>query len=1119
MSSSSPSLAVVRSCLDDYSLSDHQKDSYDDFWQRRVQLTINLHGNIKIMLPNSPELGAEVTFGKVHLRRPEITESDGFVRTITPAEARLRNITYARPLYCEMSGKYRYNADDEFKAFASTVLLGQIPIMTRSKACILSGLTDTELRRTGECADDLGGYFIVQSTGCPEKSILAQERAACNRPFVFIKDDTSASGRVVYSAEIRSVDPRSSRMQMSTLKLVREKYGSSIKITCSLPFIKDDIPVSIVLHALGVSDIAALVCPCTDASRRLFMIATHDIPAHDQESALALIGDKLNHASVPPVVRATNLFTNDVLIHIPAHGEDNKVVFGEKALFLGHSIRLLLATAAGERPLDDRDHLGAKRYDLAGPLMTSLFRQAFIGLRSDLQKTMQKILEKGQDFNVEKSIDHGKISRFLKSSIATGNWSSRGATTARVGVTQVLNRLNRASTVSQLRRLNAPSVRDGKMSKPRQLHSTQFGYTCPAETPEGAQVGLVKNMALLTRMSLTSSNQGVLAFIRETLVDSLLVSPPDSSHTGTRIFVDGIWCGNTDKPEDVVSSLRQKRRTQCFASDVSIAYMQHDNLILIHSDEGRLIRPLFVVHEGKVTALDEGASSTPCPFQTLLVRGLVEFVDALEEESLYIAMVPEHVTTEHTHCELHPSTILGVPASGIPYCDHNQAPRNTYQSAMSKQAIGMSTTNFNERYDVKANILYYPQRPVATTESVDVGDCSVCCVLAIACFSGYNQEDSLVLNQSSVDRGLFRSYVLKTYSDEASRHQLHGQEQFEIPSRDNCASIQHANYTRLQADGIIAPGERVSAGDVIIGKTVPNLPVDGNITRRDASTRLKGFEGGIVDGVMHTTNDQGAHVVKVRIRTVVVPQIGDKFASRHGQKGTVGMLYRQEDMPFTTEGIVPDLIMNSHGIPSRMTVGHLIEMLASRAGVLHGCTVPATAFESHDLSKYSSQLQALGFHPMGTDHMMDPRTGKRMATPYFIGVISYQVLRHIVSEKIHARGPRGPVTSMVRQPVEGRARNGGLRCGEMERDALISHGVSAIIEDMLHLQSDPSVVQICTVCKRQGFKRRSNDMNTCCDKSCGGETVDVGMPHASKLLIQEMAGLGISMKFDVFKGV
>jgi len=1118
-------MEIVKAAIDEFGLVGHQLDSYNDFAMRRIQLTVDAHGYVEVPIdPINSAVGARVRFCKVCWGDCTITEADGFVRPITPAEARYRNLTYARPLYVDIDAEYRYTVNDPFTAVCARVLLGHIPVMLRSKLCVLHGLSDRDLRKLGECPEDPGAYFVVQSTGSSEKNIMAQERAACNRSFAFVKEETSA-GRCTFSAEMRSLDPSSARMQMTSLKLVKERFGSVVKLSCSLPFVKEDLSIAILFKALGVDDIEACVAPDTPATQRMLKLILFDTTVPSMDEALELIGERIAttggvDGSRTHIERARSLLQRDFLIH---HDPDaftmsDDDAFGPKRRYVAHAVRLLLRTAVGERPQDDRDHVGAKRFDLAGPLLTSLFRQAFIGLRSDLQKSLQKSIEKRQDFSLEKAVDHGKISRFLKSSIATGNWSGRGSTATKSGVTQVVNRLNRVATISQLRRLNAPSVRDGKMSKPRQLHGTQFGMICAFETPEGQQVGLVKNLGLLTRVSTFVPNGGIVRYVQHELSGALTPTTGD-----VRVFVDGMWLVDVIDPIAACAELRELRRAGAFSMDVSIAYLERDGVIVIQTDEGRLIRPLLVVRGGAVRS-----PSASMSFMDMLNDGIVEYVDALEEESIYIAFFTHELTVEHTHCEIHPATMLGVAASAIPFAHTNQAPRNVYQSAMCKQSIGLPITNFHERMDVKTNILYYPQRSIAESKASVVDDTSQCIVLAIMCFSGYNQEDSLVLNQSGVDRGLFRSYIRKTFTSEAARHQLHGREQFEIPNRSTCAGIQHANYNKLDEDGVVPIGMRVSEGDIIIGKTAPNS-MNGNtinnntvgnvafepLPRRDVSVKLRANEGGIVDAVMRTTNEQGCDVIKVCVRTVVIPEIGNKYASRHAQKGTCGLLLRQEDMPYTSEGLVPDAILNPHGIPSRMTVGQLLEMLLSKVGALKGCMVPATAYEDTNLDKYRNELSSLGFNPLGNERMHDPRTGKRMHVQAYIGVISYQVLKHLVCEKLHARGARGPVTSLCRQPVEGRARMGGLRVGEMERDCLLAHGASAVVGSMLHYQSDPCVVQVCTICKRMGYKCKLTGRNRCCDRKCPqDEVLDVNMPHTSKLLFQELVSLGVQMKLD-----
>ena len=394
---------------------------------------------------------------------------------------------------------------------------------------------------------------------------------------------------------------------------------------------------------------------------------------------------------------------------------------------------------------------------------------------------------------------------------------------------------------------------------------------------------------------------------------------------------------------------------------------------------------------------------------------------------------------------------------------------------MGKQAMGVFLTNYDQRMDTMSNILYYPQKPLATTRSMEflkfrelpAGQNAI---VAIACYSGYNQEDSVIMNQSSIDRGLFRSLFYRAYTDQEKRIGMSVVEQFEKPMRTDTLKLKHGTYAKLDEDGIVAPGVRVSGEDIIIGKTAPIATDSEELgqrtkshVKRDVSTPLRSTENGIVDQVLLTTNAEGLRFVKVRMRTTKIPQIGDKFASRHGQKGTIGVTYRQEDMPFTSEGLVPDLIINPHAIPSRMTIAHLIECQLSKVSSLRGFEGDATPFTEVTVDSVSRLLREHGYQSRGFEVMYNGHTGRKLVAQIFLGPTYYQRLRHMVDDKIHARA-RGPVQILTRQPVEGRARDGGLRFGEMERDCMISHGASAFLKERLFEVSDAFRVHICDIC-------------------------------------------------------
>jgi DNA-directed RNA polymerase beta subunit/intein/homing endonuclease len=1278
----------------------HQIESYNDFVNNQLERTIQMFNPVTIASEQDFDkktkkykLDIEVTFSDFHLYRAQIHENNGATKLMFPQEARLRNFTYASTMTVDANIKYTIRTGESLENVQTLhksipgIHIGKLPIMLKSSICILNQYSHINHAETGECAYDAGGYFIINGS---EKTVLGQERAAENRVYCF--NISKGNTKWNWLAEVKSVpDNKCISPKQINMMIASKNNGFGFPIYVQIPRVKHPLSLFVIFRALSVlSD--------KDICEKIML----DIVGGEGGGSRS--GDANNNHAILASLQASIIDANTVLTHEDAMrqltsnvmytpmnmdketGAKKKRDFAtdilssdlfphcktaiQKIYFLGYMALRLIKCSLGILKQDDRDSYMNKRVDLTGSLLNNLFRNYFNKVVKDMTKQVIREINTGswrstEDYlgiinktNVYKIIKSTTIENGIKRALSTGDFGIKNVNTNKVGVAQVLNRLTYVSSLSHLRRVNTPIDKSGKLIPPRKLHNTTWGFLCLAESPEGASVGVVKNISYMSHITIPSNPESLHTQV-ESHIDTLDKFAADCNelYDKVKVFVNGAWVGISRDPVELYTILKEKKCRGMINVYTSIVFDIRNKEIRVCSDAGRITRPVLRVKDNKsfisadlLRKLDRKELSwddlvTDCKISD----AIIEYIDPEEQNFSMIAMKRTDLRNSllqrgsqhynYTHCEIHPSTIFGILASCIPFPEHNQSPRNTYQCvgiyenvlmedgsrrqikdvvvgdrvvsfnpktfemtttnivnhfirkndhpvykvktisgreivatedhkfmtncgwktvgelmqnselrigiyadqtftkeieyskmsssssstkyvkmgieewmkdiqvvnnlafipiesitrqedcmisdievehdnhsfiagdnfassncAMGKQAMGMYVTNFYNRMDKTAYVLSNPMRPLVDTRimrmiKLDEIPSGAPVIVAIMSYTGYNQEDSILINKGAIDRGLFSATIYHTEKDEDKK--LNGDEEIRCkPDSTKTKGMKFGNYGKLNSKGVIPENSIIENRDIIMGKVIPIKENRNDHTKlvkyEDVSKMHRTTEDSYVDRNYMERNGDGYVICKVRIRTFRKPVIGDKLSSRHGQKGTIGNIIPEMDMPFTKSGQRPDIIINPHAIPSRMTIAQLKETLLGKVLLELGLFGDGTSFGELDVYTIRNELLKLGYENNGNELLYNGLSGEQIESEIFMGPAFYQRLKHMVNDKQHSRSI-GPMVNLTRQPAEGRSRDGGLRFGEMERDCIhscpisLNCGLSVMIDEMEHV--------------------------------------------------------------------
>jgi DNA-directed RNA polymerase II subunit RPB2 len=1056
--------------------------------------------------------------------------------------------------------------------------IANIPIMVKSRYCS----TNIKKNLKGECKYDPGGYFIVNGA---EKIVMSIEKMVDNKILIFSKREPSYPDGFIYTAQINSrKNDWSDNLQILTIKNRKDgvlSISTSSQLVDVPIFIlmralgveADKNIISYLTYDLNDTKMLNLLRPsisnCTDEFGNIIKTKEEAIEylisRLKKNKRISQSDEKI--ANFQKKMLLNKILRQDLLPHL---GED----IPKKILFIGFMVNKLLNVILGRQNLDDRDALHNKRIETPGILLGQLFRQNWKKMLNEIGKHFKKKNQSDEyPINVVGQIKPSIIEQGIKTALSTGFW---GMNKTKVNVAQSLQRLSWVQGISYLRRILTPSMDDStaKVTSIRQVNNNQMQLLCCVETPEGAKIGIVKHLSMTA--SITMQNTTQYDILKNILKENINIKHPYdidplSMNQWVKIFINGDWYGviKLSESQNLYNLLKSHKRNNIIDKTTSILFDYENKEIRIYFDGGRLYRPLLIVNNNKLNITDELINDIKefskykdksKIWKTLLDKypNLIEYEDIeslnyllicdridklyneknnkkkekenendLEEINIYnkINRYGDNKWVNYTHCDFHSWLMLGSIVSNIPFSNYNYSGRNIIHFSQAKQSIGTYLSSYKDRMDI-SQILYHPQIPLVTTQGMKYNGCldlpyGENVVVAICSYTGYNQEDSIIFNQSSIDRGIFRVDSLTKKHSEILKNPSTSQDDiFTKPDRNKVTGMRQGNYDKLNEKGYVPEETIMNNEDVIIGKISPIQPTgNNNKVYKDSSEIFKSNVQGVIDKV-HTNiyNAEGYEMINTRIRMERKPIIGDKFTNFHGSKGTIGITYPQCDMPFTESGIIPDLILNPHGYPSRMCLGQFIECLVSKEAAENGHFVDGTPFNNYDINQTSEALEKLGYSKHGTETMYCGLSGRKMDVEIFIGPVYTIRLKHMVLDKVHGRA-RGPRQSLTRQPLEGRSRDGGLKIGEMEKDAMVAHGIGQFLKERLMETSDIYRAYVCDDCGRFASKVIDKDSYRCVGCHNTTRISAVVIPYATKLLFQELTAVNILPRIRTEKSI